>query len=186
MENDSDMKIMEAAAVSEPAAAEKSGIGETARQHFNGNYSKAKEIGSNIVSAFSYKAAPEEITEMMASFGVEPSETVLRQIRFLSVFSAERCLNTYLPSGTLASVAVGEMYDVLGRVSPEVYAELAQSSAFSFYYMALGRTEEKGLGAVFARLCGDPENKSLAALGDALNRYNCEGYKKAIRSYAFV
>ena len=185
MNDDSDMKIVLTANAPDDET-EDAIPGEMGLQHFNGNYAKAKEIGANIVSAFSYKAAPDELLELLNECGVEPSETVLRQIRFLSVFSAECCLNLELPSRMLSGVAVGEMYDVLKRVSPEIYAELAQSSAFSFYYMALRRPDGGGIGREFAQLCGEPGNAALTALGDRLHALNCAVYKKAIRSYAFV
>ena len=185
MHDDSDMKIVQPVQTGGGDDREEA-PGEMGLQHFNGNYAKAKEIGTNIVSAFSYKAAPDELLDLLAEYGVQPAETVLRQVRFLSVFSAECCLNLGLPSRMLSGVAVGKMYDVLKRVSPEIYAELAQSSAFSFYYMALRRPEGDGVGRQFAQLCGEPGNDALIKLGTRLHELNCEVYNRAIRDYSFV
>ncbi len=110
----------------------------------------------------------------------------MRQIKILSVFSAECCLNSYLPSPMLASVAVGEMYDVLKNVSPELYGELSHSASFSFYYMAMQDKVPEGIGRQFAALCSAPGNENLVLLGGELHKLNCEVYKKAIRGYAFV
>ena len=105
-------------------------IEETKRQRFNGNTAKAKVLGANIVSAFSYKAAPEELRLLAGEYAVEMTGEVLLQLKILSVFSAEYCLKNFLPSPMLSSVAIGELYDVLDRVSPEFYNELSNSTAF--------------------------------------------------------
>lgn len=186
MFDDSDMKIVGAPGRRADETDTAAFLAESGRQHFNGNFAKAKELGANIVSAFSYKAAPDELRDGIRACGVEPDETALTQAKYLSVFSAEYCLNHDLPSPLLTSVAVGEMYEVLARVSPELYEALSHSAAFSFYYMSLNSGAPDGIGAQFAELCGRPRDPRYVALGERLHRANCAAYKKAIRSYVFV
>ena len=189
--DDSDMKIVGAPA---PAAARASS-GETAaflaelgRQHFNGNYAKAKELGSNIVSVFSYRSPPEELVETIRSFGVPVDEAVLEQAKILAVFSAEDCLNRYLPSSQLSGVALGEMYEVLQRILPAFYETLSHSTAFSFYYLAIKTPGDvpAAIGRQFAALCKQGDDERYARLGEALHSSNKAVYKRAISGFAFV
>lgn len=164
-------------------------VEETKLHRFNGNSAKAKALGANIVSAFSYKAAPEDIVLLADEYGVELSESVLLQIKILSVFSAEYCIDNFLPSAMLSTVAVGELYDVLEEVSPELYTELSKSTAFSFYYLCLGRNdghEDERIGVQFAASCGRKEDEKLAAFGSALHVINKKVFKKAINGFRFV
>ena len=187
-EEDSDMKIV-GASVDRKEEIDTAGfLAELGREHFNGNYAKAKTLGANIVSAFSYRAAPEELTALLKESGVEPNETILLQTRILSVFSAEYCLNAFLPSPMLSGVAVGELYEVLMQVSPDFYETLSHSTAFSFYYLALQAKKDapRRIGEQFAILCGNGADEALCALGERLHRMNTDVYKKAINSFAFV
>ena len=161
---------------------------ETAQQHFNGNIPKAKLLGSNIVSAFSYRAAPDELTELIGQYRLEPTDALILQLKILSVFSAEYCLKRYLPSQLLSAVALGEMYETLMRLSPDFYQELSQTAAFSFYYLAVGSDENNytAIGRQLAEMMDDPENGDLIALGAALHAHNLQVYKKAINGFAFV
>ena len=87
--DDSDMKIVGAPQKKADDVDFQGFLAESSRQHFNGNIAKAKTLGANIVSSFSYSAAPVELVELIRQSGVEPTDEVLRQARFLSVFSAE-------------------------------------------------------------------------------------------------
>ncbi len=164
-------------------------IEETKNQRFNGNSAKAKALGANIVSAFSYKAAPDELQQLADQYGVKITDEVLLQMKILSVFSAEYCLDNFLPSAMLSTVAVSELYDVLEDVSPDFYEELSKSTAFSFYYLCLkdgdSGVDEK-IGEQFAAACGNKNDKTLAALGTQLHIINVKVYKKAIQCFAFV
>ena len=186
--DDSDMKI-----VGRPVRPAESGealrfIEYTSKEHFNGNFRKAKALGANIVSAFSYSAAPEELEALIRSHGVEPTPDVVRQVRFLSVFSAQVAIETYLPSQLLSSVAMGELYDTLRLYSSAFYDDLAKSGAFSFYNMTLSSVTDvtAAVGRQFAALCGKPGDPALSALGQELHTLNLKAYRKAINGYAFV
>ena len=163
-------------------------IEESKRQRFNGNTAKAKTLGANIVSAFSYNAAPDELTALAERYGITVTPEILMQIKILSVFSAEVCLNNLLPSAMLSGIAIGALYDVLDRVSPEFYAVLANSTAFSFYYMCVknGKDVSGSIGRRFAMLCGDRDSRAYAAFGKELHEMNTAVFTKAISGVAFV
>ncbi len=186
--DDSDMKIVGSAERKKEDINTADFLAALAQQHFNGNYAKAKALGSNIVSAFSYRAAPEELKELVREAGVAPDDDVMLQVKILSVFSAEYCLNTYMPSALLSGVALGGLYEILEDVSPDFYAALSHSTAFSFYYLAMkGNGDVPALiGRQFAALCGKPDDEAYCALGEKLHRMNVDVYKKAIRGFAFV
>ena len=187
---DSDMKIVGA---SKPGKEETFDVielvEETKIQRFNGNRAKAKMLGSNIVSAFSYKSAPDELMTLIKENNVELTDELLLQTKILTVFSAEFCLDSFLPSPMLSTVAVGELYDVREDVDPELYEELSRSTAFSFYYLCLkkeGCTSEECIGEQFASMCGKKGDADYAALGTALHIINVKVFKKAIQSFRFV
>ena len=163
-------------------------IRETKLQRFNGNTAKAKTLGANIVSAFSYKAAPEELYNMAKEMGVEINDQILMQIKILSVFSAEYCLNNFLPSPMLSTVAVQELYDVLMEISADFYDELSRSTAFSLYYMCVKQNGAgaRSIGEQFAMLCGKNGEENYIQFGIKQHELNTEVYKKAIQGFAFA
>ncbi|MCH5197961.1 MAG: hypothetical protein J1E34_03545 [Oscillospiraceae bacterium] len=187
--DDSDMKIVgEKSHIYEENSDFQRYLDESSKQHFNGNASKAKAIGSNIVSSFSYRAAPAELVQFVIEQGVKPTDSIMLQVRFLSVFSAEYCLGVFLPSPFLSDIAKSAMYDVLMEYSPDFYDLLARSGAFSFYYLALRDSENIGraVGKQFAVLCGEKNNEKYASLGEKLHELSVSVYKKAINGFAFV
>ncbi|MBR3766762.1 MAG: hypothetical protein IKL10_00800 [Clostridia bacterium] len=164
-------------------------VEETKLQRFNGNSAKAKSLGANIVSAFSYKAAPEELLQLAKEHDVEVTQEVLLQMKILTVFSAEYCIDNFLPSPMLSTVAVGELYDVLEKVSPDFYEELSKSTAFSFYYLCLKddcKEEDVCIGEQFACACGRKGDSAYEKLGKDLHNINVIVFKKAIQAFAFV
>lgn len=187
---DSDMKIVGASHFTKEEGFDViQFVEETKLQRFNGNSAKAKALGSNIVSAFSYRAATEDLLALANEYGVTIDDSILLQIKILSVFSAEYCIDNYLPSAMLSTVAVGELYDVLQEVSPELYEELSKSTAFSFYYLCLkdgDEDEDDCIGVQFAASCGKKGDKSLAAFGAKLHRINVSVFRKAIDGFRFV
>ena len=186
--DDSDMKIVGAPQKKADDVDFQGFLAESSRQHFNGNIAKAKTLGANIVSSFSYRAAPAELVDFVMENGVLPTEDVLLQTRFLSVFSAEVSLERYLPSPLLAEIAKSAMYDVLMQFSPDFYNSLARSGAFSFYYMRAGKggVSDADVGKQFAMLCGKGDDPVYAALGEKLHRMSLSVYRKAIQGFVFV
>ncbi|MBR5409396.1 MAG: hypothetical protein IK104_01890 [Clostridia bacterium] len=186
--DDSDMKIVGRREPRAEAGETLKFMEYTSREHFNGNFRKARALGANIVSAFSYTAAPEELVAFIKEHGVEPTPALIRQVRFLSVFSAQYAIENYLPSQLLSSVAIGELYDTLRLYSSDFYEDLAKSGAFSFYNMTLSSMTDlsEAVGRQFAALNGRPDDPALASLGRELHELNLKVFRKAINGYAFV
>lgn len=161
---------------------------ETGKQHFNGNMAKAKALGRDIVSAFSYKSVPEDITGLIERHGLISDAVLLSEIRILSVFCAEYCMDEYLPSPLLSTASAAEMFDTLGDLMPDFYEQLSHSASFSFYYLCIRDKNDlpRKIGAAFAEMCDDPKNESLILLaGELFERY-VRVFRKAIQGYAFV
>ena len=188
--DDSDMKIVNRAPARTTQKVDAQRFMDyTSREHFNGNFRKAKALGASIVSAFSYAEPPAEILQLIQLQRLEPTEELTRQIRFLSVFSAQFAIENYLPSQLLSSVAVCEMYDTLREYSEPFYEDLAKSNAFSFYNLTLGAVSEDpvlALGRQFSALCAAPDDPRYVALGVSVHRENLKRFKKAINESAFA
>ena len=186
---DSDMKIVgkENEAFSDGIDAD-AFLEETGRQHFNGNMAKARALGSDIVSAFSYKNVPDEICALIKAHGLPEDDVLLSEIRILNVFCAEYSMDEYLPSALLSTASAAEMFDVLQDMMPEFYDRLSHSASFSFYYMCIknGGDLKRRIGEAFAEMCDDPKNEELIAFAGELFERNVGLFKKAIRGYAFV
>lgn len=163
-------------------------IEEAKRQHFNGNTAKAKTLGRDIVSAFSYKCAPEELLALVREHGVTPDEKTMFQVKILSVFSAEYSLEHFLPSRHLSAVAVDEMYDVMRENDPDFFDALARSSAFSFYYLCTGERDSvaDAVAREFASLCGKKNDGALVSLGKTLFEMNVGVFKRAVGGFVFA
>ena len=163
-------------------------IEEAKRQHFNGNTAKAKLLGRGIVSAFSYKSAPDELFAAAKRHGIDPDPKTVLQIKFLSVFSAEYSLEHFLPSQHLSAVAVDEMYDVMRENEPEFFDSLARSSAFSFYYLCTsdGGNIADSVAREFAKLCGRTDDDRFVSLGKELFEVNVNVFCRAVNGFVFV
>ena len=163
-------------------------IEETRLQRFNGNTAKAKLLGRGIVSAFSYKSAPEELFTALSRHGIEPTEKIMLQIKFLSVFSAEYSLEHFLPSQHLSAVAVDEMYDVMRENEPAFFDDLARSSAFSFYYLCARDSSDlaSAVAAQFAKLCGHADDERFVSLGRELFEVNVNVFCRAVGGFVFA
>ena len=185
--DDSDMKIVGSADYSADTFDTISFLEESRKQHFNGNLQKARTLGSAIVSAFSYKAAPDELVQLAQDCGVVLDDVAVLQMKQLTVFAAEYSLESFIPAA-LSSVALSAMYDVLQAVSPELYKAMSLSMAFSYYHLCL---REKGdlaanIGKRFASLCGKTEDAALVDFGRQLFEINTQVFRRAIEGYAFI
>lgn len=185
--DDSDMKIVQSPDYSGDTFDTLSFLEESRKQHFNGNMQKARKLGSVIVSAFSYKAAPDEQVQLAEQCGVTLDGSCVLQMKLLTVFAAEYCIESEIPA-SLSSVAISSMYDVLSDVSPDLYKAMSDSMAFSYYHLCLneGGDLAENIGKRFAVLCGKKDNAALADFGRQLFDINTKVFRNAIQKYAFV
>lgn len=189
MNDDSDMKIVGAEKKASQDGSETMQLLEEAgAQHFNGNMAKARALGRDIVSAFSYRNTPDDILELISSLQVPASDVVLSEIRILKVFCAEYSMDEFLPSSLLSTASAAEMFDTLQDVMPDFYEQLSHSASFSFYYLCLknGGDLKRSIGEAFAEMCDMPTDRGIIALGSEIFEKNVGIFKKAIRGYAFV
>lgn len=187
--DDSDMKIVGRGSDEQADGADACAfLEETAKQHFNGNMSKAKALGRDIVSAFSYRSLPEDIAALAQSHELECGAVLCDEIRILTVFCAEYCMDEFLPSPLLSTASAAEMFDEVSDSMPDFYERLSHSASFSFYYLCIKERNElpRRIGAAFAEMCDDPENEALIAFAGELFERNVRIFRKAIRGYAFV
>lgn len=185
--DDSDMKIADVPGHMDETFDTLSFLEESRKQHFNGNIQKARTLGSVIVSAFSYKAAPDEQVQLAEECGVALNEKIVSQIKLLTVFAAEYSIEAGLPA-SLSSVAISSMYDVLSDVSPDLYKAMSASMAFSYYHLCLNEGGElsENIGKRFAVLCDQKDNAAVSGFGKKLFELNTAVFLRAIHSYAFV
>lgn len=160
---------------------------EIKRQRGSGNTAKAKTVAKHIAAGFMHNAAPDELKQLAAQYGVELSPVINHQIKVLSVFSAEYALNEFLPSPLLSSVAINELYESILDESPDFYEQLESGTAFTFYYLAVrsGGNRDKEIGSAFASQCGKEKDKALTALGTAIHKNNIEAYRSLISGFNF-
>lgn len=105
-------------------------------------------------------------------FGKDASENseMLRQRRMLLTFAVLYGSEIYFADTILAQSMLGSFYDALSTNTPELYRQINESGAFSFYYLAVRRnaTPEQEIGRAFAMLCGEDDNTLLCEMGRAL------------------
>ncbi|MCR5041832.1 MAG: hypothetical protein K6C36_07045 [Clostridia bacterium] len=189
--NDSDMKIVGAPVKNEPSVDETVLLRRMHEQTFNGNIRKAGALGTQIVSAFSYSgasSAPQDVLEKAAAYTVPVDDELIFQLKLLTFFTAEYCVERYLPHSSLGSVATTKIYDILREGYPEFYRRISDFVAVSFYCVGVaadGDTAEN-VGTQFAMLCGHGGEKNYIDLGADIFRLYRGRFKKAIAGFGFV
>ena len=158
------------------------------RQVLSGNLPKARELGKTIADSFPEAAAKEELWNTAHCCEVELDRNIKDQAIILSVFTAEFCINNYMPDPVLATTALTVFYDTLTNDSPELYSDLLASTAFSFYYMNLdGKNADPDIiGKTFAMLCGDKNSPNLCCYGKTVFKTSLDNYKKAVHDIDFI
>ena len=124
----------------------------------NGNSAKACILGERLADLTPEDLCPDEARKL--------PNNVLLQMRSLMVFSAQISLTKYLPFTILSTQAVNAMYAKLETTAPGFFANIADGSSFSFYYLSVRKNEPvTEIGNNFAMLCDDDDNEKLKQLG---------------------
>lgn len=157
------------------------------RQVLSGNLQKARELGKAIADSYPEAAEKEELRNIARCCDVELDRKIKDQAIILSVFTAEYCLNNYMPDPILATTALTMLYDTLTDDSPELYSNLLSSTAFSFYYMEIDgkNADPEAIGKTFAMLCGDKNSANLCCYGMNVFKTALENYRKAVETTDF-
>ena len=158
MGNDEDIKIFHPRK-KEGAGSELTSLaGIMDRHRANGNSAKACILGERLAGLTPEDLLPEQAKKL------ENNE--LQQLRSLIIFTAQISLTKYLPHTILSTQAVNAMYACLEKDAPGFFANIADGSSFSFYYLSVRKsnpTEE--IGRNFAMLCDEDDSPELIALG---------------------
>lgn len=164
---DKDIKIAgnrPSESVKEHAEAEKVAE-EFGREKQNGNIDRARALG--VEMAGELIRVGEE-----ASFGADISGNfqLSLQRKILLAFSATVTFEKYCVSSVAARTAHSVFYNTLQDTLPDLYHELSDTSAFSFYYLAYrrGSEVERRIGQTFAMLCSHDGDPVYQELGEAL------------------
>lgn len=155
---------------------------EVKRHRINGNFAKAKRLGSLFT-----ELAPDCIENKSAAEYTD-NPAILYQITVLSIFTGESAIHTFAPNPILSTAMVNSMYDSLIDVFPGIYNNITDGTAYSLYYLSLrkGVDVEKAIGKTFAGLCQDEENENLTALGAEIYTELRDIIKKEIINAKFV
>ena len=176
MFDDNDMKIAGSRpSLSVGQAIENDSVrGEIDRAKSLGEFDKARQLG-------------EQMAEMLLrdngliSFGITDDSEDISRRRELFAFTVTVGFEVSLISSVVAAAAYGAFFDRLKTLSKEIYFELSDAGAFSFYYLAYRRGGEvdRRMGQTYAMLCEKDGDPVFQELGEALFCYFSAAVKEA-------
>ena len=110
--DDSDMKIFNDGGAVEDAPLEVNIIAEMTKHRNNGNILKAKQLGKHLAEIFVDE--PSLLSQLEGEVGkIQCDADDMHQIKVLLVFTAEYCINRFLPATLLSNTAVNALYDTV-------------------------------------------------------------------------
>ncbi len=185
--DDSDVKIFTDGDNTEDNSYEVSVIAEMTKHRSNGNILKAKQLGKHLAEIFVDE--PSLLSQLEGEIGkIECDDDNMYHIKVLLIFTAEYCINHYLPATLLSNTAVNSLYDTVIKKAAEFYDRLDDAAEYSFYYLAVRKGVEisKNIGISFAMLCGEDKNEYYTNLGKRLFEVAEHEIQKIINGYQFV
>lgn len=186
--DDSDIKIFtDSDNIKEENSYEVSVIAEMTKHRSNGNILKAKQLGKHLAEIFVDE--PSLLNQLEGEVGkIECDADNMYHIKVLLVFTAEYCINRFLPATLLSNTAVTALYDTVIKKASEFYDRLDDAAEYSFYYLAVRKGVEisKNIGISFAMLCGEDKNEYYTNLGKRLFEVAEHEIQKIIDGYDFV
>jgi len=123
----------------------------------NGNVGRARKLGVTLAKVAMHVQPSEELDDAFLGPDVYP------EVGVLVLFCAESALNYFLPATQLSAIAISSLHETLGDTHSELYKNIVESPAYSFYYLSVrkgGENVSQSIGETFAMLCrreGDPE-----------------------------
>ena len=185
--DDSDVKIFTDSDTTSETSHEVHVIAEMTKHRSNGNIMKAKKLGKHLAEIFVDE--PSLLSQLEGEVGkIECDDDNMYQIKVLLVFTAEYCINHYLPAVLLSNTAVNSLYDTVIKKAQAFYERLDDAAEYSFYYLAVrkGYDISKNIGISFAMLCGEDKDEYYTNLGKRLFEVAEHEITKIIDSYGFV
>lgn len=164
VDDDSDMKIAGQPHQPEQDAAERL-TEELSENKKNGNLERSRQLGALMAGeVWAYDGE--------SCFGEDSAEdeTAKIQRHILFAFAVVNAFDLFTPNNLCARTALNMFYDTLKEDAPPIYETVKDTSAFSFYYLALrsGKNPEYRIGRTFAMLCGREGCRPYEELGTAL------------------
>ncbi len=184
--DDSDIKIFNDGGANEEAPHEVNIIAEMTKHRSNGNILKAKQLGRHLAEIFVDE--PSLLSQLEGEVGkIQCDDDDMYQIKVLLVFTAEYCINRFLPATLLSNTAVNALYDTVIKKAAEFYDRLDDAAEYSFYYLAVRKAVNisKNIGISFAMLCGEDKNEYYTNLGQRLFEVAEHEIEKIVESYSF-
>lgn len=137
---------------------------EYSRESANGNIEKARSLGASLAK---------EVVERLDSFPVdEENDNVNLSVQrgVMMTFAAVVALEENIMSEVVHQTAENSFNAELEKLSPDIYKAVADSGAFSFYYLAYRRGTEvvRRMGQTFAMLCSHDGDPVYHELGEAI------------------
>ncbi len=185
--DDSDVKIFTDSDTSEESSHEVHIIAEMTKHRSNGNILKAKQLGKHLAEIFVDE--PSLLSQLEGEVGkIQRDDNTMYQIKVLLIFTAEYCINHYLPAMLLSNTAVNSLYDTVIKKAQSFYERLDDAAEYSFYYLAVrkGIDISKNIGVSFAMLCGADKNEYYTNLGKRLFEVAEHEIQKIIDRFDFV
>jgi hypothetical protein len=188
-EEDSDIKIFSSSKFKKKKEIDTSLVEideELAIQSYNGNISKAKDLGSILAQMTSKEK--DIIDKLIISDKIKKDENFLNQIDLLFVFTIIIGLDLFLQSHLIARTAMAKFYYDLQNDWPEIYSKLENSAAFSFYFLDIRRglnDTDKKIGESFAMMCFQKNDKIYAEQGKLFYNIFLGKVKKIINEINF-
>jgi hypothetical protein len=185
--DDSDIKIFTDSDTSPETSHEVHVIAEMTKHRSNGNIMKAKNLGKHLAEIFVDE--PSLLSQLEGEVGkIDCNDDDMYQIKVLLVFTAEYCINHYLPAVLLSNTAVNSLYDTLIKKAKAFYEKLDDAAEYSFYYLAVrkGYDVSENIGVSFAMLCGKDKDEYYTNLGKRLFEVAQHEINKIIDSYDFI
>ena len=184
--DDSDMKIFNDSDSTAEAPQEVNIIAEMTKHRSNGNILKAKQLGKHLAEIFVDE--PSLLSQLEGEVGkIQCDDDDMYQIKVLLVFTAEYCINRFLPATLLSNTAVNALYDTVIKKAAAFYDKLDDAAEYSFYYLAVRKAVDisKNIGISFAMLCGEDKNEYYTKLGQRLFEVAEHEIEKIVESYNF-
>lgn len=181
--DDSDMKIAgqpNPQLEQDPAEQVREELSENKR---NGNLERARQLGALMAGeVWAYDGE--------SCFGEDSEEDEIAKIQrhILFAFAVVNAFDRFTPNNLCAQTALNMFYDTLKEDAPSIYETVKDTSAFSFYYLALrsGSNLEYRVGHTFAMLCGKENCHPYEELGTALFLRFTDVAKKICDDLQFV
>jgi hypothetical protein len=181
-EDDSDMKIAD---LNRKNQADNTilEVSEMQKQKENGNLNKAKQLGELL-----FKQVINVYGEAIFGLDVKEDNDIQMQRRILLAFTVIYSVEVFIKNGIVNKAVENAFYNKLRANNFELYNNLRESGAFSFYYLCIRHNEniEEDIGRAFAMLAGSGKDKIMQELGTALFVHYYDVIKNSIDSINFL